>query len=113
MAKDVTLGVEPAIWNYQRVHLPSRAESPHNFHPVGFDNCSEPILLDIPTIPLEYGSFIILLQLYHLQGISLGTETSWKIPCFLFNRLFQIEELQQNLITRTGITQKSWTLSWV
>lgn len=69
MAKEVTLGVQTAIWSHQETHLPYRAERTHNFHPVGFDNCSEPIFLDVPTLPLEYGSFTILLVLYHVYQV--------------------------------------------
>lgn len=53
IAKEVTLGAEPAIWNHQETHLPSRAERPHDFHPVGSDNCSEPIFWMFPLFLLN------------------------------------------------------------
>lgn len=70
MAKGVILGIEPARWTHQGTCLPSRSERLHNFSPIGFSNCSEPISLDLPNIPLEYGSFIILLlyPIYQVWG---------------------------------------------
>lgn len=99
MAKEVTLGVQPAIWNHQETYLPSRAERPHNFHPIGFDNCSEPIAGCFHSPSLIWKFYY---PIGALPCIS-GTGTGRKIPCFLFHRLFNPKEL----ITSTSITQRS------
>lgn len=88
MAKGVTLAIELARQTQQRIHLPSRAEKPHNSYPVGSDNCSEPVALDSPTLPLEYGSF------YHPIAGPPCMRTGRKITWFLFYRLVNLKELQ-------------------